>query len=152
MAAFDRIFKEFAATDARQESGPRRDLRTFWRVYDDKVGRPHGLQASEAMLAHSTGPRRAHFQHLADLVFGHAAEQGWPKVTYQAAFISVVHPGTATRTLEGNSIFWKSDWDAQGDCTDHPVNVRSGEQAWRVFSARALYPDLLRADAALQEC
>lgn len=94
-------------------------------------------------------PGRAHFQQLADFVAGHAAAAGWPALTYQAGFITVVPPGGAERRLEGNSLFWNADWDAVSDCTDHPVRINSGEDAWRHFLALALYPDLLRADAAL---
>src|ERR1700730_17979686 len=97
----------------------------------------------------SVTPHRAHFQELADLVHRHAAAGGWPEITYQAAFITVVHAGTNERWLEGNSIYWNQDWDANAEIADHPVRVSSGEEAWCVFLEAALYPVLLRADAEL---
>lgn len=97
----------------------------------------------------NAAPKRAHFQQLADSVCYHAAAKNWPAVTYLAAFTSVAHPGAARRTLEGNSIFWNPDWDTEADSVDHRVGVRSGEPAWRIFLAAALYPDLLRADGEL---
>jgi hypothetical protein len=94
---------------------------------------------------------RASFQQFADLVCGRAEAKGWPALTYQAGFITVMHPGTDKRTIEGNSSCWNAEWDMDSDSTDHPVRVPSGEQAWRAFLTTALYPDLLRADAELQK-
>ncbi len=98
----------------------------------------------------TAAPRRAHFQQLADLVWKHAVARGWPEVTYQAAFITVAQSGTDQYRFEGNSIFWRPEWDATAG-TDHGVRVRGGEEAWRVFLEVALYPDLLRADEGLQQ-
>jgi len=99
----------------------------------------------------SIAPIRPHFQQLATLVHSHAATRGWPKITFQAAFRTVVRAGAGTPTLEGNSVFWDSGWDADAAFPDHTVGVASGEEAWREFLLNALYADLLRADAALQQ-
>ena len=97
----------------------------------------------------SIAPSRPHFQQLAALVHGHAARQGWPPVTYQAAFRTVLRAASENRTLEGNSVFWNTDWDANAACVDHAVGVERGEEAWQTFLEKAFYPDLLRADAEL---
>jgi len=97
----------------------------------------------------SIAPIRPHFQQLATLVRGHAAARQWPAVSYQADFRTVVFVGGSHPTQQGNSVFWNSDWDAGAASVDHAVGVESGAKAWQAFLQKALYPDLLRADAAL---
>jgi hypothetical protein len=97
----------------------------------------------------SVAPSRPHFQQLATLVRSHAAARGWPAVTYQGDFRTVVRVGSGRPTLQGNSVFWNSDWDADVARVDHAVGVESGVEAWQAFLQKALYPDLLRADAEL---
>ena len=93
---------------------------------------------------------RKHFQQLAELVSAHAAAKHWPAITYPAAFITVLNSRTGRPTLEGNSVLWNADWDARTDVAVHPVTVASGEEAWIDFLSRALYPDLVRANEAVQ--
>lgn len=97
----------------------------------------------------TVAPHRATFQQFADAVCRRAGASGWPEIAYQAAFITVVQAETDRRRLEGNSSFWKPEWDTVGDA-DHTVHVHGGDEAWRVFLGAALYPDLLRADEELQ--
>ena len=97
----------------------------------------------------SIAPIRPHFQALGTLVHSHAAAREWPKITYQAAFRTVDRAGAGTPTLEGNSVFWDSGWDADAASPDHTVGVGWGKKAWTVFIRQAFYSDLLRADAEL---
>jgi hypothetical protein len=96
-------------------------------------------------------PTRPHFQQLANLVHSHAAARCWPNVEFQAAFRTVDRVGEGASVLEGNSVFWDSDWDADASLPHHTVGVEEGEEAWRMFLVAAFYSDLLRADAQLLE-
>jgi len=97
----------------------------------------------------SVAPIRPHFQQLATLVHSHAAVRGWPKIEFEAAFITVVRAGGEPPSLDGNSVLWDSSWDADAAHPEHTVGVASGEEAWQAFLLVALYSDLLRADAEL---
>src|SRR6266568_7686909 len=97
----------------------------------------------------SIAPIRPHFQTLATLVHSHAAARGWPGIEFQAAFRTVVKAEARASTLEGNSVFWDSGWDADASLPDHTVGVGRGEEDWRAFLLAAFYSDLLRADAEL---
>lgn len=136
------------------QSTPRRDLKAFWRLSEQQIP-DNAVTASDlptkGIPMSKAAPNRANFQALANTVCGHAAAREWPAVTYEAAFISVAHSGTAERTLEGNSMFWDAGWNSQVHNPEHPVSIPRGEQSWRTFLERALYPDLLRADEELKK-
>jgi hypothetical protein len=93
---------------------------------------------------------RAQLEQLVTLVSSEAATKGWPSVTYQAAFVTVVRASAGERWLEGKSCYWESQWSTDPDRTDHPVSVAGGADAWRTFLGGALYYDLLRAQAQLR--
>jgi hypothetical protein len=60
-----------------------------------------------------------------------------------------VRAGGGAPSLDGNSVFWDSSWDADASHPEHMVGVGPGEEPWRSFLVVALYSDLLRADEAL---
>jgi hypothetical protein len=97
----------------------------------------------------SIAPIRPHFLLVATQVQSHAAVLKWPEIEFQAAYRTVDKSGAGTPTLEGNSVYWNSDWDADAASPDHMVGVAAGEEAWQDFLLEALYSDLLRADAEL---
>jgi hypothetical protein len=93
--------------------------------------------------------RRPHYQELSDLVHSHAAANGWRGVTYQAAFVTVIRSSAGERWIEGNSGFWDSSWNTLGEASDHRVEVKDGEAAWRTFLKAAKFADLQKAETAL---